>query len=167
MNIQRRGHQVFIKSQIILKKDPMCGSIAQRSKYFNHTSEHRSTYHLHFHCWSRVTIFFMQVNYSIHNQWYPNYKFWGFNAVCVCESVYVCVSLKILNNFICRHLLYLTAWDSLGLTGWDMTSLGMNALMYNVRDFQNGLFVYFSDDIAIKLIRSFFPLYSVCRISAF
>jgi len=42
-----------------------------------------------------------------------------------------------LNDFICRHSLHLTLWDFLGLTGWDMTRIGMNALMYNVRDLQN------------------------------
>lgn len=127
----------------------MCGSIALKSEYFKHTFELWITYHLHFQFWSPITVLFMQINYSVCNQWHPNHRIRGVALKMQCvylsleglQSTQSFLSLELhsfnLNDFICRHSLHLTLWDFLGLTGWDMTRIGMNALMYNVRDLQN------------------------------
>jgi hypothetical protein len=128
----------------------MCGLIALKSEYFKHTFELWIIHHLHFQCWSTITVLFMQINYSVYNQWNPNYWIWGVALKIKClsleglQSTQSFLSLElhsfILNDFICRYSLHLTLWDFLGLTGWDMIRLGMNALMYNVRDLQNMFF---------------------------
>jgi hypothetical protein len=126
----------------------MCGLIALKSEYFKHTFELWIIHHLHFQCWSTITVLFMQINYSVYNQWNPNYWIWGvalkikilseFGRVAVYTIFLVSWTTRFnLNDFICRYLLHLTLWDFLGLTGWDMIRLGMNALMYNVRGLQN------------------------------
>lgn len=137
MNTQRRDLQVFIKLLIIQKKGPMCGLIALTSKHIHLNIW--SEYYLCFQCWSILPLSCRSIILSITSDIRTvESEVCEISCLLITTSVaaYIFLSPK-LNNFhlsgcICRYLLHLIVWDFLVLTGWDMISPGLNALMCNV-----------------------------------
>jgi hypothetical protein len=87
----------------------MCGLIALKSEYFKHTFELWIIHHLHFQCWSTITVLFMQINYSVYNQWNPNYWIWG-----------VALKIKCLSEFgrVAVYAIFLVSWTSQFYSEW-------------------------------------------------
>lgn len=92
MNIQRRGHQAFIRLQITCGRDQMSGWRALRSEFLNillsmQVLVLQDMWMSVFGEFTILTIFFvlllcpifclLQICDTCYHQWHKNYKFWG------------------------------------------------------------------------------------------